>query len=117
MKSVKCITQTHHCTEAVSIMEDFRLIVNESIRLGIEYDITSRFQLRALVYPKFNKTIYSGYIYTAIWKATVMLKNYRKAKKRNASVRTPFMKRRMLVIDNQRFNIIHNHLRFPVRPR
>lgn len=98
-------------------MEDFRFIVNESIRLGIEHNITSKFKLRNLVYPRFNKTIYSGYAYTAIWKACAILKNYRKIKKKNASVRTPFMKRHILVIDNQRYEIIHGHLKFPLRPK
>ncbi|MDE1728996.1 MAG: transposase [Thaumarchaeota archaeon] len=117
MLSVKCATQNHRCTEIVPVMEDFRFVVNEAIRLGIEHGITSRFKLRSLVYPKFNKTMYSGYVYTAIWKACVMLKNYRRAKKKNASVKIPFMKRRILVIDNQRYEIIHNHLKFPVKPR
>ncbi|MDE1829689.1 MAG: transposase [Thaumarchaeota archaeon] len=97
-------------------MEDFRFVVNESIRLGIEHNITSKFKLRNLVYPKFHKTIYSGYVYTAIWNASAMLKNYRKIKKKNANIRMPFMKRHILVIDNQRYEIIHNHLKFPVRP-
>ena len=83
-------------------MEDFRFVVNESIRLGIEYNITSKFKLRSLVYPQFNKTIYSAYVFTAVWKASAILKNYRKAKKKNVCVRTPFMKRRIIVIDNQR---------------
>lgn len=98
-------------------MENFRFVVNEAIRLGIEHGVTSRFKLRSLVYPKFNKTMYSGYVYTAIWKACAMLKNYRQAKKKNANVKTPFMKRLILVIDNQRYEIIHNHLKFPVKPR
>lgn len=98
-------------------MEDFRFVVNESIRLGIEYNITSKFKLRSLIYPQFNKTIYSAYVFTAVWKASAILKNYRKAKKKNVCVRTPFMKRRIIVIDNQRYHIIHNHLKFPVRPR
>lgn len=98
-------------------MDDFRFIVNESIRFGIECNITSKFKLRSFVYPRFNKTIYSAYVFTAVWKASAILKNYRRAKKKNADVRTPFMKRRILVIDNQRYAIIHNHLKFPVRPR
>ncbi|MGB6785365.1 MAG: hypothetical protein WBE60_05760, partial [Nitrosotalea sp.] len=117
MLSVKCATQNHRCTEILPVMEDFRFVVNEAIRLGIEHDITSRFKLRSLVYPRLNKTMYSGYVYTAIWKACTMLKNYRRAKKKNASVKIPFMKRCILVIDNQRYEIIHNHLKFPVRPR
>lgn len=98
-------------------MEDFRFIVNESIRLGIKHNITSRFKLRNLVYPRFHKTIYSGYVQTAIWKACAILKNYRKIKKKNADARVPFMKKHILVIDNQRYQIIHDHLKFPVRPR
>ena len=98
-------------------MEDFRFVVNEAIRLGIEHGITSRFKLRSLVYPRFNKMMYSGYVYTAIWKACAMLKNYRRTKKKNTHARMPVMKNHILVIDNQRYEIIHNHLKFPVRPR
>ncbi|MFZ1076921.1 MAG: transposase, partial [Nitrosotalea sp.] len=117
MLSVKCATQNHRCTEILPVMKDFRFVVNEAIRLGIEHDITSRFKLRSLVYPRFNKTMYSGYVQTAIWKACAMLKNYRRAKKKNTSVKIPFMKRCILVIDNQRYELVYNHLKFPVRPR
>ncbi|MGB6786156.1 MAG: transposase [Nitrosotalea sp.] len=98
-------------------MKDFRSVVNDAIKLGIEHNITSRFKLRSLVYPRFNKMMYSGYVYTAIWKACAMLKNYRRTKKKNAHARIPVMKSHILVIDNQRYEIIHNHLKFPVRPR
>ncbi|MGI0101772.1 MAG: RNA-guided endonuclease InsQ/TnpB family protein [Nitrosotalea sp.] len=117
MISVKCVTQNHLCTEILPVMEDFRFIVNEAIKLGIEHNITSRFKLQSLVYPRFNKTIYSGYVCTAIWKASMILKNYRRIKKKNTIAKIPFMKKCILVIDNQRYEIIHNHLKFPVRPR
>ncbi len=117
MLSVKCVTQNHGYAEILPVMEDFRFVVNEAIRLGVEHGITSRFKLRSLVYPRFNKTMYSGYVYTAIWKACVILKNYRRAKKKNAGVKIPFMKSHIIVIDNQRYEIIHNHLKFPVKPR
>lgn len=98
-------------------MEDFRHIVNESIRVGLEHNITSKFKLQSMVYHNYNKIIYSAYAITAIFRAAEILKGYRKAKRKNPDAKRPFMRKNILVMDNQRYQVVNNCIRFPIRPR
>ncbi len=93
------------------------MIVNESIRLGLEHNVTSKFMLQSLIYHRFSKEIYSAYVITAVFKASEILKRYRKAKRKNPDTKKPFMRKKMLVVDNQRYRITHSRLRLPVSPR
>ncbi len=62
-------------------MEEFRSMVNEAIRVGLEKNITSKLTLRNKLYPRFKNGFHTSYINMAVFKAHALLKAYRKVLK------------------------------------
>ncbi len=97
----KCIKQSFTPnTQLHSMMETFRQMVNECIRIGIENNKTSRIALTYLCYPylKKYKQIDSRYRLCAISRACGILKNYNKLKRKGRNVRQPFCVKPMLTV-------------------
>ena len=118
MLAVKCTKQSHRCYELNDLMIEFRFMVNEAIRVGIEKNITSKFTLRNEVYYKFKNQFHTSYIAMAVFRAHALLKSYRKSLKKKPDTRIPRVKlaKMFLVVDSYVYKIIHNHIQIPTRP-
>ncbi len=104
--------------DVLRLLEAFRNMVNYCIRIGLEKGITSRFRLTREVYHRLMEYGYhSWYVLSAIEVATVILKNYRKAKRRNSRVKAPRARRLMAKIGNQAVKVGNGMLRIPLKPR
>ena len=119
VKAVKCVKVPYDPPEeVVKLLSVFRDMVNYCIRVGLERGITSRFRLSNEVYHDLTECGYhSWYVLSAIEVATVILKNYRKAKRRNRRVRVPRARKLMAKIGNQAIKVVDGKLRIPLRPR
>lgn len=117
MLAVKAVKQNITASEACELLEAFRRMVNEAIRVGLERDISSRFKLSNAVYKELHNGLHTWYILSAIEKACAILKNYRKAKRKNPNVKKPYVKKPFLSIGNQGYKIVNDKLRIPMKPR
>jgi len=119
VEAVKCVSIPYQPSEDVlRLLEAFRDMVNYCIRVGLEKGITSRFRLTREVYHRLMEYGYhSWYVLSAIEVATVILKNYRKAKRRNGRVKAPRARRLMAKIGNQAVKVVDGMLRIPLKPR
>lgn len=117
MLAVKAVKQNIEISEITSLLETFRKMVNEAIRIGLEKNITSRFSLSNAVYKPLHNGLHTWYILSAIEKACAILKNYRKAKHKNSKTKKPYVKNPFLSIGNQAYKIIDGKLRLPTNPR
>jgi putative transposase len=98
-------------------MEEFRFMVNESIRIGIEKKITSKLRLRNELYPRFKNGFHTSYINMAVFRAHALLKAYRKILKKNPCARKPYVWKDFLIVDSYAYKIHHDHIQIPTRPR
>ena len=104
--------------EILELLKDFRQMVNYCIKVGLERGVTSRFKLTKLTYRELRRYGYhSWYILSAIEIASTILKNYRKAKRKNPDVKPPKAKRLIAKLGNQAFKITSGKLLFPIKPR
>ena len=96
----------------------FRYMVNKCIDVGLEKGVTSRYALVREVYHELRQLgLHSWYALSAIEVATVILKNYCKAKKKGKKVKRPRAKKLMAKIGNQAISVVGDRLRVPLRPR
>lgn len=118
MRVVKAVKQKYQPSkEILCLLEQFRLMVNESTRIALEEGITSFKKLSCHAYSKLNRfDVPSAYRLTAMKKATGLLKNYRKKHKKNPKTKKPHATRLMLV-DCYAFKIVDEKLRITVKPR
>jgi len=119
VKVVKCVGIPYQPSEDVlRLLEAFRNMVNYCIHVGLEKGITSRFKLTREVYYRLMEYGYhSWYVLSAIEVATAILKNYRKAKRRNRKVKAPRARKLMAKIGNQAVKVADGMLRIPLKPR
>jgi len=118
MLAIKAVEVSYRPSEdIIKLLEDFKSMVNYCIHIGLEKGISSRFRLSEEVYRKLMMCGYhSWYVLGAIEVATVILKNYRKAKRKRRNVRKPYAKRLMAKLGNQAYKIIGDKLRIPIKP-
>lgn len=117
MLAVKAVKQNISNSEVNPLLETFRQMINEAIRVGMEKNITSRFRLQKEVYNRLHNGLHTWYILSAVEKACAILKNYRKAKRKNPKTKKPYVKKPFLSIGNQAYRIIDGKLRLPTQPR
>jgi putative transposase len=117
MRAVKAVKQNINNFEVVELLETFRRMVNDAIRVGLERNVTSRFSLGNIVYKQLHNGLHTWYILSAIEKACAILKNYRKAKRKNPETKKPYVRKAFLSIGNQGYKIIDGKLRLPIKPR
>ncbi len=115
--AVKSIKQPHHCTELGKLMEEFRFMVNEAARIGIERNITSKLRLRNELYPRFNNDFHTSYISMAVFKAHALLKSHRRTLKKNPCAKQPYVWKEFLIVDSYAYKIFYDHIQIPTRPR
>jgi len=119
MLAVKAVQIRYQPSEDVlRLLETFRRMVNYCIHVGLEKGVSSRFRLSNEVYHKLTGYGYhSWYVLGAIEVATVILRNYRRAKRRNRKTKVPRARRLMAKIGNQAYKIVGDQLRIPIKPR
>ncbi|MGB9002271.1 MAG: transposase [Nitrosotalea sp.] len=98
-------------------MEEFRSMVNEAIRMGIEKKITSKLRLRNELYPMFKNGFHTSYINMAVFKAHALLNTYRKTLKKNPWTKRPSVWKDFLIVDSYVYKIFYDHIKIPTRPR
>jgi len=115
---VKSVRQSYRPTEEILyLLEDFRRMVNDCVRIGLKDNLTSMKSLCMKAYYQLSAyDVPTCYRLTAISRAAGILRNYRKElkKKRNRSARVPYITRLSLT-DCYGFRIIHRLVRLTVR--
>jgi putative transposase len=101
------------------LLSEFRLLVNESIRIAIREDIRSRARLARAAYQMLSSEhpIHKKYIPSAFEVALAVLKAHRRRLKRKKRSSVPYMRRLMLKAENQSYRLDREtgRLRIPVR--
>ena len=119
--ALKSVKQRYTPSEQLlHLLNDFRLMVNDCIRIGMEEsNATSLKSLSLKAYHQLsNYEVPTYYRLCAISAATGILKNYRKASRKKPNVKTPYA-RRLMLTTCYGFKIKNGEqqLRLSVRPR
>jgi putative transposase len=120
VKAVKTVKQNYQAPKEIllPLLEEFRAMINEAIRIGIEKSISSKFKLSNEVYHSFvNNRLHTWYRLSAIEIASSLLKNYRREKRKNPNVKKPYVWKRFVKIGSQGFQIRDGNLKLPIQPR
>jgi putative transposase len=94
--------------EARSLLEDFRLAVNNAIRAGLQARVTSRNALVKIAYKDFREQhprMYAQHLVSAFEVAGSVLKNHRRRVRKGVTCRIPFVKRLMMKAENQAYKL------------
>ncbi|HEV2119013.1 MAG TPA: transposase [Candidatus Bathyarchaeia archaeon] len=115
MLAVKSVKQRYRPSPRVNeLLEIFRCMVNDSIRIGLEKDASSLKRLSFFTYTSLKR--YSSpsiYRLTAMSKAAGILASRKKSTRRGYPTKTPYMSRRAL-ISCYGFKIEDGYLRIPL---
>ncbi|MGC8935882.1 MAG: hypothetical protein ACP5KV_00730 [Candidatus Methanomethylicaceae archaeon] len=105
MLAVKAVEVDYSPSEDVlRLLETFRDMVNHCIHVGFEKNVTSRFRLSNEVYNELNRHgLHSWYSLSVIGVAKAILKNYRKARRKDPNVKKPYARRIMAGLGNQAY--------------
>lgn len=100
-------------------MEEFRWMINESIRIGNEHNLTSTkaFQINLYHYLSDNTEYLKLYVTRAYLVAKAKLRIFRNIQKKKPYAKIPYIRKPHLIIDKQSYQIIGNTLLVGVRPR
>ncbi|OLB46494.1 MAG: hypothetical protein AUG17_07845 [Crenarchaeota archaeon 13_1_20CM_2_53_14] len=116
MLAFRAVAQTHQASnQLLSLLDDFRRIVNVCIEIGIEKNVSSLEALSLATYHRLSKNVLGYYRLGAISTASRILKNYRRAKRKNSRTRFPHA-RRLMLTTCYGFKIQDEFLRLPVEP-
>jgi len=94
--------------DAKFLMEDFRLAVNNAIRLGDHSNVTSRFALTKLAYMDFREEhpgMYAQHLVSAFEVAGSALKNHRRRLRKGFPAQVPFIRRLFMKAENQAYRL------------
>ncbi len=98
---------------------EFRLLVNESIRIALKEDIRSRARLGRAAYQVLSRghEVHKQYIPSAFEVALAVLKAHRRRLKKGKRSSIPFMRRLFLKAENQSYRLDREtgRLRIPIR--
>ena len=101
------------------LLAEFRLLVNESIRIALQEDIRSRARLARAAYQVLSRghVVYKQYIPSAFEVALAVLKAHRRRVKKGKRSSVPHMRRLMLKAENQSYWLDREtgRLRIPIR--
>jgi len=113
---MKAVRQRHQASgELLRLLDEFRRMVNVCVSVGIDENISSLKLLSSKSYHRLSSDLLSYYRLCAISTATGILRNYRKAKRKNSVTKFPYAKRLMLTTCYG-FKIKESFLRLPVKP-
>lgn len=114
MEALKTIKQNYDCSALLPLMETFRMMVNECIRVGLENDASTVKRLSLLTYKKLSRfQIPSCYKLNAISQATGMLSSRKKSIRRGHKTKFPYLRKSMLITHTS-FKISYNILEVPI---
>ncbi len=119
MKVTKCVWQYHDKKEDLgSVFNYFKYCANEAIRIGIEKNLSSKYNLYYQLYHKLrlDSKFHSKYVCGALECAASKLKLYKKAIKKKPHVKRPYISRNHLIINNQSYKIVQNIIRILTEP-
>ncbi|MBU0686026.1 MAG: hypothetical protein ABIE25_04130 [Thermoplasmatota archaeon] len=91
-------------SEAKSLLEDFRLAVNNAIRAGLQARVTSRNALCRIAYKEFRQEhpkMYSQHLVSAFEVAGGILRTHRRRIRKGVACKVPYVKRLMMKAENQ----------------
>ena len=93
MSATKTVQQRYQSDEtSQALLEQFRLMVNDCIRIGLSEDVSSLKALSLRCYKQLSRyDALSYYKLCAISRASGILKNYKKAKRRIKRARVPYV--------------------------
>ena len=97
--------------EAKILIEDFRLAVNNAVRVGLQARVTSRNALAKLAYKDFrcrHPGMYSQHLVSVFEVAASVIKIHRRRTRFNAEPRIPYVKRLMMKAENQAYKLDRN---------
>src|SRR5439155_21172674 len=114
--AVRSVGQKHQAPNDLLRFLEFRRAVNICVAVGIEENISSLKTLSLEAYHQLTREMPAYYRLGAISTATGILRNHRKAKKKNLRTTVPFA-RRLILTTCYGFKIQNGHLRLPVKPR
>ncbi len=118
MQAVKAVRQNYRPTEEILyLLQDFRCMVNDCVRIGLKENLTSMKSLCMKAYHQLSSyDVPTCYRLTAISRAAGILRNYRRQLKRNRSAGVPYVTRLSLT-DCYGFRVAHRLVRLPIRRR
>ena len=115
--AMKAVRQRYQpSSQLLRLLDKFRHMVNVCVSIGIEENVSSLKSLSVKSYHRLSRDMLSYYRLCAISKATGILRNYRKAVRKNPHTAFPYARRPMLTTCYG-FKIQNGVLRLPVRPR
>ncbi len=120
MRVVKAVQQ--HYTpgpEILQMLDQFRQMLNECVRIGLAENLTSLKSLSTKAYSQLaTYDVMSYYKLCAISKATGILRNYRKTRKKNANTKEPYARRPQLTTCyGFKIRTIEGTLLLPFKPK
>ena len=98
MRAVKAVQQYYMPRpEILQMLEQFRQMLNDCVRIGLAENVTSLKSLSTKAYNQLaTHDAMSYYQLCAISKATGILRNYRKARRKNPETKEPYARRPQL---------------------
>jgi len=95
-------------SEARFLLEDFRLAVNNAIRVGLQARVTSRNSLSKLAYKDFRQEhprMYAQHLVSAFEVAGSVLKNHRRRVREGNGGHVPYVRRLFMKAENQAYKL------------
>jgi len=118
VRAVRAVKQNYSPSEPILVLlESFRSMVNDCIGIGLKEGVTSLKALSPKAYRQLHEyDVPSYYKICAISATTGILRNHRKASRKNACAKTPHA-RRLMLTTCYGFKIKDGCLRLPIKPR
>lgn len=118
MQVVKVVKQNYNPSyELLSLLDDFRKMVNDCVRIGLAENATSMKTLSLKAYHQLSRfDAPTQYRLTAISQAAGILRNYRKTLRKRPDAKKPYATKLML-IDCYYFKIVNGILKLVVGKR
>jgi len=94
--------------EAILLLQEFRLVVNKTVRASLDARVSSRYGISKLLYRTFREEhpgMYAKHLVSSFEVAAGILKNYRKRLRHGRRFGTPFVKRLMMKAENQAYKL------------
>ncbi len=100
-------------------MEEFRWMINESIRIGLERNLTSQNSFNSNMYHYLSDStkFLKMYVSRAIMVSKSKLRDFRRTRKMNPQAKIPYYKKSYLIVDKPSYKIIGTTLLIGVKPR
>src|SRR5438874_1436589 len=115
--AVRSVRQKHRASiELLRLLDEFRRMVNVCIAVGIEENVPSLKTLSSKSYHRLSRGMLGYYRLGAIGTATLILHNYRRAKKKNPRTVIPYA-RKLMLTTCYGFKVRDGLLKLPVKPR